>query len=349
MIFIFTILFILSFCGTIYAMPHSIRKLRENGYLAKDMYKLDKLQVPTNGGIILVFTSFISICLLPLLVRLASFLVEVDSEISDLSEAHLALLLVVSIYALYGLVDDLVDIGRILKLILPIAFSYPLISVIKPTFVWLPFLGNQDLNIILAQDVLWSDIFRITIIPLYVMVVANLVNMHSGYNGLQSGLSIILLSTICFKSYLEDNLTNIIPIGSILGSMVGFYLFNKYPARVFEGNIGSLFFGSVIGSAIVLQHYWWFGFFILIPHSINFILWIVWLRLIRIDPDNYLRPDGNHQKFGNVDPDGNLIVPNRLTLKWIPNFYFKMNEKISVRISYMFTIIFCILGLFLFN
>ena len=78
MIYIFLILFFMSFFGTIYAMPHSIRKLRENDYLVNDMYKLDKTLVPTNGGMILVFTSFISICLLPLLVRLISFLIEIE-------------------------------------------------------------------------------------------------------------------------------------------------------------------------------------------------------------------------------------------------------------------------------
>ena len=56
----FFILFALSFLGTYYAMPHSIRKLRENGYVVKDMYKQDNPLIPTNAGMILLFTSFIS-------------------------------------------------------------------------------------------------------------------------------------------------------------------------------------------------------------------------------------------------------------------------------------------------
>ena len=119
--FDFVILFIFSFGGTYYAMPHSIRKLRESGYLAKDMYKKGSVKVPTNAGIILLFTSFISICLFPLIARVLNFLNFSSVTLSDLSDVNMAILLVVSIFSLYGLVDDLVDIGRKMKLILPIA------------------------------------------------------------------------------------------------------------------------------------------------------------------------------------------------------------------------------------
>lgn len=347
MIFLFSILFALAFFSTTYVMPHSIRKLRENKYLVKDMYKLETPLIPTNGGMILVFTSFTAVSLMPLLVRFFSFSLKIEFAVSDLSESHLAMLLVVSVYALYGLVDDLVDIGRILKLILPITFAFPLISVIKPSFFPLIFYGDIDLSIFLFGDITRSDIFRITIIPIYVMVVSNLVNMHSGYNGLQSGLSIILLITICLKSYLDGILSNIIPVASILGSMCAFLFFNIYPSKIFEGNIGSLFFGSTIGCAIVLQEYWWFGFFIMIPHTLNFILWVIWLCLMRVDSKAYLKQDGTHQKFGFVGQDGKIDAPNNLTLKWMVSNYFKATEYQSVIILYSITIIFCLGGLFI--
>lgn len=329
-------------------MPHSIRRLRERGHLVKDMYKLNTPSVPTNGGMILVFTSFTAISVVPLLVRLLSFIFNIDFEFSDLSETHLAMLLVISVYALYGLVDDLVEMGRILKTVLPITFTYPLISIIAPTTF--PFFnGDIDLSIIIFANVSRSDLFRIIIIPIYVMVVSNLVNMHSGYNGLQSGLSTILVAAICLKSYIDGSLSNIFPIASILGSMCAFLWFNKFPSKIFEGNIGSLFFGSAIGVAIVIQEYWWFGFFILIPHSFNFLLWLLWIYLMNKHPDNYLTDKGSHQKFGMIRKDNTLMVPNGLTLKWIPNYYFKLEENTSVWIMYLFTSVFCLTGLFLFK
>ena len=345
---IFFIVLIISLLGTLYVMPHSIRKLRDANYVAIDKYKINQPEIPTNAGVIVLFTSFVSISLLPLVVRFLNWATSLNLDFSDLSEINLALLLVISIYGLYGLVDDLVDVGRKLKVILPITFAYPLISVIHPDTIWLPIFGVQDLN----QELFWSitkeDFFRISIIPIYVMVTSNLVNMYSGYNGLQSGLSIILISALCFKSWHDGKIDSIVPIGAILGSILAFYFFNRYPSRVFEGNIGSLLFGSTIGCIIVIQEYWWFGFFILIPHTFNFLLWILWLYLMRKNPEKYLEPDGFHKKFGTVEDDGSLVVPNRLTLKWIPNYYFKLNENNTVLFLYMPTFLFCLLGLVIF-
>ena len=117
---IYWLIFIISFLGTYYVMPHSIRKLKENGYVVKDMYKHESTQIPTNAGTIVLFISFISIALIPLFIRIINLFTHSDSQITDLNETNLAFLLVVSIYAIYGLVDDLVDIGRISKLLLPI-------------------------------------------------------------------------------------------------------------------------------------------------------------------------------------------------------------------------------------
>ena len=57
----FNIIFIISAGGTFYVMPHSIRKLKDNKILASDMYKFDSHQIPTNAGMIVLFTSFIAI------------------------------------------------------------------------------------------------------------------------------------------------------------------------------------------------------------------------------------------------------------------------------------------------
>ena len=179
------------------------------------------------------------------------------------------------------------------------------------------------------------------------MVVVNLVNMYSGYNGLQTGLSLIVLITLIIKSFIDEKFDSLITVSAFLGSMSAFYLFNKYPSKIFEGNIGALTFGAVIGSFIAVQQYWWFGFFILIPHTINFLLWLIYLLKIRKDPAKYLNERGTHHKFGKIKDDGIIEVPNRLTLKWIPNFYFSLTEKQSTMISYSFTLFFCTIGLFL--
>ena len=344
----FILIAIICFLGTNYAMPRSIKNLEKNGYVARDMYKLDKRLIPTNAGIIILFTSLIGIALFPLLIRFLKYFTSMQLTIYNLSESHLAILLVVSIYSIYGLVDDLVNIGRKMKFILPPIFSFPLIGIIKVSEIWVPFFGTISLDSEVINGVFADDIFRVIIIPIYVMVVANLVNMHSGYNGLQSGLSVIVIVTLVIKSYKDGIIDNIIPAAAFLGSFIAFYRYNRYPSRVFEGNIGSLMFGSLIGSIIVLQNYWWFGFFILIPHTLNFLLWVFWLINMKLQPDIYLDSTGKHVKFGTVNEDGILSVPNNLTLKWVPNYYFNLSEGNSTHLVHFFTILFCATGLILF-
>ena len=111
-----------------------------------------------------------------------------------------------------------------------------------------------------VRAVLLGTIFKLFIIPTYVMVVSNLVNMHSGYNGLQSGLSLIILSTLVTNPGLAI-ISDIYPSFAFCVRFFAFWIYNKYPSRVFEGNIGSLLFGFIIGCVIVIQEYWWFGFF----------------------------------------------------------------------------------------
>ena len=346
---IFWVLFFTAFLATYYVMPHSIRKLKEANYVVPDMYKVGKPVIPTNAGIIVLFVSYITISLQPLFVRILNFSGILENNSSDLSETNLAILLVISIYALYGLVDDLVDIGQKLKLIIPITFSFPLISVINPDILEIPFYDNFDLRTSFFSNITYGDVFRITILPVYVMVVANLVNMHSGFNGLQSGLSIIVLSALIFHSFFQGVLTNVLPLGAFFGAMVAFWFFNKYPSKVFEGNIGSLLFGAIIGCIIVVQEFWWFGFFILIPHTVNFILWIKWYKRIKYNPDSELNDKGEYMKFAKLEDDGTINPPNALTLKWLPNYFFKIGESEATHYSYLFTIIFCLLGLLLFN
>ncbi len=313
------------------------------------MYKVDKKFLPTNAGLIIYLVALIVILILPLLSRIIFILSSIETGIFY-DEHTISLLIVVSIFATYGLVDDIIDVGRILKVLFPIVFCLPLSYVISPESVEIPFLGTyNNLNSNAFFSITYNDIIRYIFIPIYVMVVSNLVNMHSGYNGLQTGLSIILLITLLIKSIHEDKFETISISMAFLGAMVGFLLYNFYPSKVFEGNIGSLLFGSLLGSLIVLHEFWFFWFFILIPHTCNFLLWLYWLIMMRVDKEHYLLEDGNHIKFGSISHDGNIDVPFPLTLKWIPNYYFRLNEIQSVLIMYIITTFFCVLGLIIFK
>jgi len=340
---------VISFLITLFVMPQAIVRLNEKGITVTDMYKTDKPLLPTKGGIIVIFTSFLTLSIIPLVGRLVNFLFGFNQSIPDLTIVDFALLLVVAMFGFYGILDDLIDIGRVPKVFLPLAFSYPLILVFTQDSIWIPIIEETSLNSeFYFTGVSWEAIFKVTILPIYIMVVVNLVNMYSGYNGLQTGLSLIILATLILKSYEERQFDSLLTVSAFFGSMLAFYIFNKFPLQIFEGNIGALTFGAVIGGFIAVQKYWWFGFFILIPHTLNFLLWLIYLLKIKQNPKKYLNERGTHHKFGKIREDGTIQVPNRLTLKWIPNYYFRLTEGQSTYVAYTITIIFCLLGLLIF-
>jgi len=296
-------------------MPYIIRKLQENGHVVKDMYKKTMPDIPTNGGLPIILIAIFSLSILTLFYT------------KNITPINYTIIVVVALFALFGLLDDMVNIGRPAKLILLYYCSYPLIPFITTTFIIFPFIGSMDLSIIYLQ----------IIIPTYVPVVANLVNMHSGLNGLAPGLSLIVLATLVLKAYFFGNIYNALFIVCLTGAVAAYFMFEKYPSRIFWGNVGALSIGAAIGCMIVTQGFIISGFVMLIPHTVNFLMYVYWRLNVRKYPI---------AKFGKERDDGTVEVPNPLTLKWVLPYYFRMTERTAGYCMYSVTILFCVIGLF---
>lgn len=339
---------VFSFSITFYILPIFIRKLKETDDVAKDMYKRFKTDVPTKGGLAVLFSIYLTVVIVPAFFRILQR-VNNDVEVPDaLSSTDQAILLVIMMFALYGIIDDIINVGRPAKVILPILFSLPLIVVVTPNTLTIPLVGTVDfqdgIDIPIFGFTSYSRITKFVIMPLYIMVVANLMNMHSGFNGLQSGLSLIILGALLIKCVIEDYSDSIITAGALTGSMAAFWIFNRYPSQIFEGNIGALAVGAGIGCIIITNGFIVSGFVMLIPHTLNFLLYFYWRIMNARFPDEM---KFKLKKFGSLLADGNLDVPNPYTLKWFLPYYYKMNEKQATYSMYAVTMIFCMAGLFI--
>ena len=78
-------------------------------------------------------------------------------------------------------------------------------------------------------------------------------NFTHGLDGLASGVTVIVATffTIAALS-LNPSMTPI--TGAVVGSLLGFLLFNTYPARVFMGDTGSLALGGFVSSIALMLH-----------------------------------------------------------------------------------------------
>ena len=78
----------------------------------------------------------------------------------------------------------------------------------------------------------------------YIISILNAINLIDGLDGLAGGVSIIITSTFIGLFILsEGSLTNLFPMYILLGSLGGFMIYNKPPAKTFLGDTGSLFIG----------------------------------------------------------------------------------------------------------
>jgi UDP-N-acetylglucosamine--dolichyl-phosphate N-acetylglucosaminephosphotransferase len=293
-------------------MPYFIAKLTEKGILARDQYKHKLTMIPERGGIAILLVAMVCFSLNTLFFKF--------------STTNYVALIVIALFGLFGILDDMIDIGRVTKLLLMYYCSYPLIQYAAISAFEFPAIGNFDTAILYLQFV----------VPTFVLVSSNLVNMHSGFNGLSSGLSTIVLLSLITRSVLIGDIENIFAIVCITGATMAYLFYDRYPSKIFWGNIGSLTIGAAIGTLIVIQGFVISGFIMLIPHTINFLMYVYW-RVMKFPA----------AKFGRDRGDGILEVPNPLTLKWVLPYYYNVTEKQATYAMYALTGLFCLIGIML--
>ena len=85
---------------------------------------------------------------------------------------------------------------------------------------------------------------------------SNAVNLTDGLDGLAGGLSMIAFAAfgiIVFgSSWLSGNQDIGIFCFILVGALLGFFVFNSYPAKVFMGDTGSLSLGATLASIAIL-------------------------------------------------------------------------------------------------
>jgi UDP-N-acetylglucosamine--dolichyl-phosphate N-acetylglucosaminephosphotransferase len=313
------LIFAYSLVATMVALPYVIKKCFQHGYIVKDMHKIGYPMVPVLGGIALLAGIFVSLALSQILLP------------DQFSLGHLFIFyFVVLIYGMYGLLDDIFHFkARYSKILVLLVLSLPIGSLLITTILDLKF-ASIDLGLV----------YTLLFAPIYIMVVANLINLHAGFNGLGPGSTLIMLIAAGVKSYLVHGTTYLMYLMPILGAMAVFYWYNKYPAKVFDGNIGAFVMGSALGAFLIVNHLEIFGVVILVPHIITFVLdtWVIGIMKV---------PD---KEFPKPRKDGLIIIDKTMRYKSFKNVictWFTVTEKQATNILLLITALFCVIGVIL--
>ena len=234
--------------GTILLPILKNRKLNQRLSIYLSKTHESKKNTPTMGGLIFVISSLFTMIILLIFHKIR------------LSNGLLILLITFIGYSIIGLIDDYLIIKRgnneglkeYQKLLLQL-----FISVI---FFLIFMLDNEPLLWIHAFNLKLNIGFFYGLFILLVLVASsNAVNITDGLDGLATGLSIIAFMTFGILAYNTGWLDGYKDIAlfafAIVGSLLGFLVFNIHPAKVFMGDTGSLSLGATLAAyAILTRH-----------------------------------------------------------------------------------------------
>ena len=85
---------------------------------------------------------------------------------------------------------------------------------------------------------------------------SNAVNLTDGIDGLVSGLGTISFATYGIIAWKQQQYEVLIVCLTVMGGLVGFFPYNKKPAKIFMGDVGSLALGGLAAVSIILHQEW---------------------------------------------------------------------------------------------
>lgn len=250
---------LLGFILTFAATPLVIRYNTKKKKTGSDVHKLDKREIPEMGGaaIMLGFT----------LAVVATATLYGTSHLTLNPKPVYAGLAVFLIAGLVGLIDDLFKLHHHVKPLLLLCAAIPLILLRTGTpAITLPYL-TVDFTSLLGLNL--AIIYWLVVVPLGITGAANVVNMLAGFNGLMSGQGLVYCSALAVIALLAGSPEAALLFAAMAGAQAAFLYFNRAPARVFPGDVGTLSLGALVAAGIIIGNIEFVGVLVLLPHLVN--------------------------------------------------------------------------------
>ena len=165
-----------------------------------------------------------------------------------------AILLCGVLFGLIGFVDDYIKVVKKQnKGFSPSQkfLAQTVVSLLYAIFLYLQF-GQTETRIPFMGESLDLGVFYIPFVMLVLLATTNSANLTDGIDGLAAsvGSLVSLFFALACASIVGANGGSVIA-GALTGGLLGFLIYNAYPAKVFMGDTGSLFIGGMIAAVAI--------------------------------------------------------------------------------------------------
>lgn len=228
---------LLSFIIALASTPIIGRIMERRGFVGVDLHKEDGRRLPEMAGI----------------ASLLGFTISSALAYVYLRETHIILgLVVVLLVGFIGIADGI-------KKLKPREKMSTLLIV---GLLLLPF-SNTTIS---GVDI---GVFYLIGVPLFFAIACNFTNMLAGFNGLEVGTGAIASLGIAALALLHGAEASFLMAFIMACGLLGLLYYNRYPARVFPGDVGTLPVGAVLFTAMLLGKFELFGAIVFIPHALD--------------------------------------------------------------------------------
>lgn len=202
---------------------------------------MKKTGTPTMGGLVYLISIIVTV------LAVALFNGQMTAELS-------VLLLVLFGFGLIGFLDDFIKV--VLKRNLGLTSLQKLIAQIVIAIISFFLLNNIEfdtsLHIPFTEISIELSVLYVVFLIFWLVGFSNAVNLTDGLDGLVAGTASVAFAAFGIIAVVQEQVNIAMFTFTVAGALLGFLVFNKYPAKVFMGDTGSLALGGALAMVSVL-------------------------------------------------------------------------------------------------
>lgn len=203
-----------------------------------------KTGTPTMGGTVFVFAILVTLLISAWLMKL-------------LEGSVWMILLTFLLFGGIGFVDDFISIFKKQNEGLTAKQKFILQIIFSIVIMLIGVLHHYKISIPLGFTQITNPVILIIFASVWINGFSNAVNLTDGLDGLATGLNIIAYGAYFAIAINHGAQTIALACFVVVGALLGFLIYNKKPAKIFMGDVGSLALGAGLAVISILLNNPW--------------------------------------------------------------------------------------------